>query len=189
MGGLDHALLEWINHWPEWLAPTMQFFSEATRHGWVRVVLIALLAGMLLSGSKNRKAALHTLVAFPIANEMTDVFKGTFPTPRPCQVADVITRVGCSDNPGTASAHSANMAAVAFIVVYYLRGWGAVWVLIALFTGLSRVYNGVHYPWQVLLGWLCGAFAGLLVTKTWEAFVRLRERVREGKEPDAQGQV
>jgi undecaprenyl-diphosphatase len=41
--------------------------------------------------------------------------------------------------------------------------WGLPWVLIAFFTGLSRIYVGAHFPAQVLLGWAVGVGAGFFV--------------------------
>lgn len=180
--GWDSSVLHAINRGPEWFAPTMRFFSEATNIGWFKGVLAALVLILLWINDRSRRAAVQALIAFPIANEITDILKATFPANRPFQVEDVILRLGASDSMGTASAHSANMAAVAFVFTYHLGGWGSLWIPIALLTGLSRVYNGVHYPSQVLLGWICGIFAGLLVTKTWEAFVASRRKEKGGRE-------
>jgi undecaprenyl-diphosphatase len=177
LGGWDTELFYWINRWPEGLAPVMWFFTEAMnlREGRAVVALMAL--SMFAAGAKTRRTIVQALLAFPVANEMTDVLKALFAAPRPFQeLPDVVLRSGWSDSFGTASAHAANMGAVAFVFAYHLRGWGAIWVGIAFLTGLSRIYNGVHYPSQVLLGWALGAFAGLVVTKTWEAYVRLRAR-------------
>jgi len=69
------------------------------------------------------------------------------------------------------------MAVVAFVFAYHLRWWGSPWVIVAVMTGLSRIYNGVHYPYQVLLGWTCGVVAGILVTKTWELIQKKRGAV------------
>lgn len=35
-------------------------------------------------------------------------------------------------------------------------------LVMALFTGLSRVFAGVHYPLDVLIGWLIGGITGVL---------------------------
>ena len=77
-------------------------------------------------------------------------------------IADVIVRTGRSDSMGTASAHSANMAAVATVMTGLLGWrWGAPWIMAALLTGYSRVFNGVHWPSQVTLGWIVGTLVGL----------------------------
>ena len=141
----------------------MEFFSTATDRLWFKLLLLALVIGMMAWRKDTRRAAVQALIAFPIANGFTDIFKHTLPMPRPFQeLSDVILRIGGSDSPGTASAHSANMAAVAFVFAYQLGWAGSPWVLIAFLTGISRVYNGVHYPYQVLLGWTCGVVAGLI---------------------------
>lgn len=165
---------------PEWLEPTMRFFSEATNFTWVKVGLILMLLAMSWFAGPTRRSAIQALIAFPLANGITDQFKHFAPHPRPFQeLSDVILRSGWSDSAGTASAHSANMAAVAFVFTYHLRWWGAPWIVVALLTGLSRIYNGVHYPYQVLLGWTCGCCAGFAVIKTWELILAKRNTVRE----------
>jgi membrane-associated phospholipid phosphatase len=35
-------------------------------------------------------------------------------------------------------------------------------LLLAFFTGVSRVCAGVHYPFDVMLGWLIGGVFGVL---------------------------
>lgn len=162
----------------------MRFFSEAANFLWFKLLLLALVLGMVVAGPKTRKTALLALVAFPIANAITDVFKHAVPVHRPFQVdLAVILRMGPTESMGTASAHSANMAAVAFVFTYYLGWWGAPWVVIAIMTGISRSYNGVHYPSQVALGWLCGIFAGFVVTKSWETWAGRHKAVSMETEP------
>ncbi len=173
--GLNEQVFRSINGWPESFAPVMRFFSEATNLLSVKVALILLLVGMIVAAKNSRRAAIQALIAFPIANEITDVFKSQIPRPRPFhfqELSDVILRSGWSDSMGTASAHSANMAAVAYVFTYHLGWrWGAPWIAVAFLTGLSRIYNGVHYPYQVLLGWTCGIAAAFVVTWTWD-FIR-----------------
>jgi undecaprenyl-diphosphatase len=177
---VNEGLLRAINRWPEWLAPTMRFFSEATNYSWFKVLLALLLLGLIVAKGRYARAAVQALIAFPLANGITDLFKHFAPHPRPFQeLSDVILRAGWSDSAGTASAHSANMAAVAFVFTYHLGWWGSPWILVALLTGFSRIYNGVHYPYQVLLGWTCGCVAAFVVIKAWELILTKRNSVRE----------
>ena len=162
---MDRALFRSINGGPEWLAPGMRFFSEGLNAAPMRIALAVILIAMLAAGKTTRRAAILALVAFPIANGITDVFKHLLPAVRPSndQTIAVFLRIGSTKSAGTASAHAANMAAVATVFVGALRWFGAPWVLLAFLVGYSRVYNGVHYPYQVLLGWGCGIAAGLVV--------------------------
>lgn len=177
----DRALFEWINHWPAALAPVFVFFSEAIKKTVVRIFLLLFIAAMIAAGKKTRKTVILALVAWPIANGLTDVLKNVFQMNRPVMdnANGVIERVGHLTSYGTASAHAANMACIAFVFTYYLGWWGSPWIAVAIITGFARIYVGVHYPSQVLLGWVCGVFCGLLVVKTYEAFLKLRNKPRE----------
>jgi len=162
MGGWDVGLFRAINNWPDGQEVFWRFFSEATTRGPVRVVLILIVIGMLWRGPRSRWAILIAILAWPIANFLCDVLKYGFQSPRPFQVLpDVLMRAGKSDSFGTASAHSANMACIATILAGRLGRWGWVWITVALLTGISRIYVGVHFPSQVLLGWTVGLLVGL----------------------------
>ncbi len=155
--GWDISLFRAINAWPEAQAPFWRFFSEATTRLPVKVALLLIVAGMLWKGPRSRYAILIAIVAWPIANALCDVLKYGFQTPRPFQVLpDVLLRAGRSNSFGTASAHSANMACIATIITARLGRWGWIWIVVALLTGVSRIYVGVHFPTQVLLGWTVG---------------------------------
>lgn len=196
MGGLDFWLLQSINGWPNSLIWFLKFFSVALTLLWVKIVLGIVIVAMLAANAKTRTAILLTLIAVGIGNTMTNIAKSAFPMHRPFQdypfatVKDdgsinpilhgfhVLMRVGTSPSMGTASAHSANMAAVAFAMCYFFGWRGTPWIAVALLTGISRVYVGAHYPVQVLFGWLVGLFASFVVIKTWEALIRARTGVQ-----------
>jgi undecaprenyl-diphosphatase len=171
---LNESILRGINHWPEGIAPFMRFFSEATNWLWVKLALGVLVISLIASKGRGRAAAIQALIAFPLADLTTNLFKKGIPMPRPCnELNNVLGHgIGCSESMGTASAHSANMAAVAFVFVYHLKWWGSPWVLVAFFTGLSRMYHGAHYPYQVVGGWTCGIVIAFLVTKAGEMIRR-----------------
>lgn len=176
--GLDVQLFRWINSWPEDLSTTFWFFSEGSKDGRVRLAMAVFALFLFVSSPVRRRAIVQTLIAFPLANGITDLLKGGLRWTRPCvDLADITVRVEPLTSFGTASAHSANMAAVAFVMTYYFRWWGLPWILVALLTGLSRIYVGVHYPSQVLFGWAAGVLAGMVVVKGWELIVqRFRAR-------------
>jgi undecaprenyl-diphosphatase len=58
-------------------------------------------------------------------------------------------------------------------------------VTITLLVGITRVYFGVHYPTDVLAGWLAGASWALLCGLVALALQRRGAVEKPGQEPDA----
>jgi len=171
---LDTAIFRWINDGPESLAPIMVFFSQGNRWTGVRIFLVGLLIYFFWR-KELRKPGILAMVSWPIANAACDALKFGLKGTRPCvDLPDVVLHVDKLTSYGTASAHSATMMSVAVAFWLYSRPWGIAWFVVAIMTGISRIYVGVHYPYQVVLGWLVGAVTALIVVKTWEAWVRLR---------------
>ena len=61
------------------------------------------------------------------------------------------------------SSHSANWAAASVVACFFFRRLARVLVPLTILVGLSRIYNGVHYPSDVLAGWVLGAGSGAFV--------------------------
>lgn len=176
MSTIDSGVFQTINHWPEALAPMFRFFSEATKILPGKILLGAAIL-CLLSYPKTRWTTVIALVSVGLANELTDVLKALAPQARPCvELPNVILRTGLLTSAGTASAHSANMAAVAAVFLLRHGKWGGIWLSVAILTGLSRIYVGVHYPSQVLLGWGCGILIGVLAVKATESLAKRFQR-------------
>lgn len=187
LGAWDVAVFRWIN--AGWSSPGaddfFRFFSAALQLPAVIALMALALMVHLMAGGKFRRGAALAMVAWPVANALCDVFKGLVAAARPCvELASVrlIHEYDGSllylDSSGTVSAHSATMAAIATIMALETKWWGTPWILVAVLTGISRIYTGAHYPSQVLLGWAVGMLCGYVVSRTWRAYRANRGKLK-----------
>ncbi|WHY96908.1 undecaprenyl-diphosphatase [Peribacillus simplex] len=54
-----------------------------------------------------------------------------------------------------------------FCITFWLfkRGWGILWVILAVLVGISRIWVGVHYPADVLVGAIISIVSATIVYK------------------------
>ncbi len=125
------------------------------------------------------------IVAIALADQTAShLFKPLVQRTRPCfELADVHLLINQPRSFSFASSHAANTAAVATVLFFFFApstrlDKGFVWVmsLYAFLVGLSRVYVGVHYPSDVLGGFLIGIASGSL---TYGAFSYVWKNVIE----------
>jgi membrane protein DedA with SNARE-associated domain len=123
---------------------------------------------------------------------LAEFFKILFHRPRPPAPLRLVHETG----NGFPSAHAVAIVAVGAAVWYLWSirpegAWGGSWrakarvglavVAIALLVGIGRVYEGAHYPSDVLAGWaLGGVWASVCLTAA-EVFRRLRENGNVGR--------
>lgn len=141
-------------------------------------VLLAAVGLAWRGGPRGRLCLLMLLIILPLGEAfVTNPLKQVIGRPRPFLVEEGVNLLlGRGRAPSMPSAHAANWFAVATIFYCYYRRsawWLVPWAALVAF---SRVYNGVHYPSDVLVGAIVGAgyaAAGVwTLNALWQSAVR-----------------
>lgn len=156
MSAIDQGILDFfIHHRVEALIPV--------------VIVFTILTGPTLMWIYSLIAAVVMRTTFPplavgAANLLSHVLKKVIERPRP----DASTHLVVETNYSMPSGHAVGAAAFAMAVTLLIRRW---WVLIlwvvALLIGVSRLYVGVHWPSDLLVGWVVGVVAVLVVHRVY----------------------
>ena len=126
---------------------------------------VAVLMLMVWGGKRMWLVLAAGVLAVSLSDLGANLIKAELHRPRPCHViADMRLLMGCTQSFSLPSNHASNMFAIATVGWLGFRRWR--WVLLLLASGVaySRVYVGVHYPGDVLIGALWGAGIGWACT-------------------------
>lgn len=172
---LDEAVLRGVN---SFASPTLDTFAVIlTQFGGVIgvVVLTIGIAAILWGRGKRRMAA---LLAFGVSGAVTLnlLLKVVFQRDRPQLWERLVTENSYSFPSGHAMASSA--LALSIMVICWPTRWRWVGVAVGLVfmfvIGLTRLYLGVHYPSDVLAGWMVSAawIAAMVYALTYHTMLR-----------------
>lgn len=163
---LDKDLLVFLNNlgseqWDSfWLIITNQFYWSPVflvvfyfivkKIGWKQFGLIVLFIGLLIL----------------VTDQLTNLFKYNFERLRPCndptvagQIRAVLVRKSFSFFSGHASSSMAS-ATFLFLVTRKYFKYAFLLFLFPLIFAYSRIYLGLHFPGDILTGYLFGLFTG-----------------------------
>ena len=111
--------------------------------------------------------------------------KRSIQRPRPFQSIEVtgaIQRSPASENSSFYSNHSSNNFAMAAFMSFFMPVISLLFYAIAFLVGYSRIYNGVHYPSDVIFGALVGIMWGRSFAHVASQFLTAELRNRVWKE-------
>jgi membrane-associated phospholipid phosphatase len=147
----DIWLIQFLQRSGDWVTPIMEFFT-ALGYPQAYMIIIA-----TIYWSLDRKMGLRMAIFLPLVSSLNSILKQAIHAPRPYWVSTNIKAIHASNGFGMPSGH-AQAATVWLLVSSYLRRkW--IWIIAILVTfliGLSRSYLGVHFPSQVIVGWVIG---------------------------------
>lgn len=167
---LDREIFLFLNNLGN---PTWDDFWNFVTNKFASIPFYALLVFFMYKALGLKRTLLTLLLVaglITITDQLSNFFKHFFERPRPCRQEGVMeyarfVAVRCG-RYGYFSAHAASSAALTIFLGLILKNyWKHIfYVLIfwALLVSYSRIYIGVHYPGDVLTGWILGILIGYL---------------------------
>ena len=143
-------------------AAVRRFWTILTHVGGATAsILIALLP--LLPGNHFADVGRSAMAVLVLSHLAVQFVKRTVGRPRPSRGTDCVTLVAEPDKFSVPSGHSAAAMSIAFAFASAYPPLAVPLYGIALLVGLSRVFLGVHYPGDVLVGQVIAIVTGVVL--------------------------
>jgi undecaprenyl-diphosphatase len=185
------ALLAWDEHVfslinAAWVTPLLDRVMPAVTDGrnYNIPLLAAAIVVVLVGRLRGIRFVVLAIVGVVIADAIgTHIFKSWFSRSRPCiALENVRLLVGCTNLPSLPSNHAVNASVLATLAIREMPRLWLPAVGLTLLIGYSRVYVGVHYPLDVLVGSALGIAIALVLsavmTMLWPPAVGSDDRRR-----------
>ncbi|MBF6609217.1 MAG: phosphatase PAP2 family protein [Flavobacterium sp.] len=144
---------------------------------WIPVFLIILVLLFKSLGWRHALLIIFVIAALiTLTDQTTNIFKNLFERLRPVnntELADLMRAVQHRNSFSFFSGHASNSMAVAFFLFTVMRpfrkyvGFIFLWPLIFAY---SRIYLGLHYPLDIICGYIYGIFMALIMLRIYVYF-------------------
>ncbi len=146
-----------------WLDRLAALLAEHLAKLHIAVLLLLLIGGRGECGRRRRSTGLRIAMALPVTILTVSAVGRLVVRERPFSVHDHVTPlVEHTPSRSFPSRHSACAAAMATIALPSVPAAGWLMAVGAVGLGVSRVYAGLHYPSDIVAGWLIGAIIGII---------------------------
>ena len=142
--------------------PLFIFFAEYT----VYCLMLVLLFYWLTRNTQNKVMVVSAVISFFIAEATGKLIGLLYSHQQPFAVWSGVNKL-IEKEVGNSfpSDHTIVFFSVCISIALFRKRFWYLWVALALILSISRIYVGVHYPVDILVGALLGTIAAILVYK------------------------
>jgi membrane-associated phospholipid phosphatase len=146
-------IISWLQGLGAWLTPIMQLFTFLGSTQFYLIVAPALL--WCIDATLGFRMGMYLMISGMLNTALKVAFHG----PRPYWYTSDVKVLGSAENSfGAPSGHAMNSVVVWGTLADRIKTRTAwiIAILLMFFIGVSRIYLAVHFPHDVLLGWVFG---------------------------------
>ncbi|OGE38178.1 hypothetical protein A3B45_03860 [Candidatus Daviesbacteria bacterium RIFCSPLOWO2_01_FULL_39_12] len=110
----------------------------------------------------ERKAIILALLSLPIAVVLIKIIHLFILEPRPYISYHITPLITYGDDVSFPSRHASIVSAIAFSYLHFKSKWFPLFLFMMVWVGFSRIYVGVHYPIDILGGFLVGIISQII---------------------------
>ena len=161
-----------------WLKTPMEVFSLFGTENFFLLLLPALYWCMEAS------IGLRVGIILLLSTSVNDALKMAFHGPRPYWYSTDVIGYASETSFGVPSGHAQIAFGVWGMLATSIRNWWGwlIAIIVILLIGISRLYLGVHFPHDVILGWLMGALLLWLVLRFWKPVTAWPKKMSLGQQ-------
>lgn len=156
--GIDTLAMRIVEHMRQWpgaeLVTALAYRLDTLGKGGGRI-FIALVIALFLARAGRPRAVIWLLASVAAMMAINALVKLAFAAPRPDAIEPLLAVTSHSFPSGHAAGAMTLFGAIALL--WPSRALSAFCAAMILATGLSRVWLGVHWPSDVMGGWIAGA--------------------------------
>ena len=170
---LDSYIFHYINQFAgisPYLDKVAIFFAEYLQY----LVVFCLLLFLVKKFRRNLGMVIFAFTAAIFSRFIiTEIIRYFFPRIRPFVENSVNLLIGYNTTESSfPSGHAAFFFALSMVVYFYNKKAGILFFIASFLISISRVFSGIHWPSDILVGAIVGIFSGWIILKISKKFIK-----------------
>ncbi|MGN9864847.1 undecaprenyl-diphosphatase [Bacillus swezeyi] len=140
--------------------PAVYFLAEYMMY----ILALGLVVYWLTRTTKNRLMVIYGVISFVIAEILGKIAGSLYSNYQPfAELPHVNQLIEHEIDNSFPSDHTILFFSICFLLFLFYKKTGWLWLVLAFAVGVSRIWSGIHYPFDVAAGALLGVLSALFV--------------------------